>query len=152
MKIVIAGGSGFIGSALVERFVNERNSCTILTRSEGGRKKSHPAVFMEQWDGRNPGPWTGCLEGADAVVNLAGALIAGKRWSKKQKEHIRASRVDATRAIVDALAVMGRRPSVLVNVSGVGYYGNVPEGDVTETAPRGEGRSEERRVGKECRL
>jgi uncharacterized protein (TIGR01777 family) len=71
------------------------------------------------------------------VVNLAGEPIAGKRWSKEQKEKLRSSRIDATRAIVRAIAKANAKPKVLLNASAVGYYGAHGEETVTESTPAG---------------
>jgi uncharacterized protein (TIGR01777 family) len=86
-----------------------------------------------------PGPWVEKLEGADAVINLAGESIAAKRWTAAQKELIVNSRLDATKVLVDAIGRVSAKPSVLVNASAVGYYGNVESGDVTEDHAKGTG-------------
>jgi uncharacterized protein (TIGR01777 family) len=75
--------------------------------------------------------------GADAVVNLAGASIAGGRWTSQRKELLRASRIDTTRALVGALAKMNARPSVLVSASAIGYYGNRGGEMLTEESAAG---------------
>jgi uncharacterized protein (TIGR01777 family) len=77
------------------------------------------------------------VEGTDGIVNLAGESIAARRWSTAQKERISASRIESTRAIADAIEMMGSKPKVLINASGVGYYGDVKTGDVTEDSPGG---------------
>ncbi|MBI1807899.1 MAG: TIGR01777 family protein [Ignavibacteria bacterium] len=135
MKIVIAGGSGFIGRALVGHLVETHHQVVILTRDP--RKVSTRETEIEQWDGKTLGPWANCIDGAEAVINLAGELIAGKRWTEKQKARILHSRVEATRVIVAAIIAAKKKPEVLINSSGVGYYGNVEFGDVTESYPRG---------------
>jgi uncharacterized protein (TIGR01777 family) len=77
------------------------------------------------------------VETASAVINLTGEIIAGKRWSEQQKARILDSRVESTRALVEAIRVSESKPSVLINISGVGYYGNVSSGDVSEISPAG---------------
>src|SRR5439155_16045487 len=88
-------------------------------------------------------PVTGELGGAgvraDAVVNLAGASIADGRWSARRKELLRASRINTTRALVNALAKMNARPSVLVSASAIGYYGNRGDETLTEDSQPGTG-------------
>jgi uncharacterized protein len=79
------------------------------------------------------------MEGADAVVNLAGESIGNARWTRRKKARIIGSRVGATRAIVGAIAAARSRPAVLLNGSAVGYYGDVPSGEVPENASRGAG-------------
>jgi uncharacterized protein (TIGR01777 family) len=137
MKIVVAGGTGFIGAPLVRELANERHRVSVLTRNPAS-VGNHPLVESEHWDGKTVGPWIHRLDGADAVINLAGELIGGKRWTSQQKERILSSRVDATRALVEGIRRATRKPKVLVSASAVGYYGNVEEGEVTEESPAGD--------------
>jgi len=137
MTIIVAGGTGFLGMALLHRLLRDNHSIVLLTRNSGNVSIHHPHVRVAQWDGRVVGDWVKYVDGADAIVNLTGELIAGKRWTKRQKEIILGSRVDATRAIVKAIEQASKKPSVLVSASAVGYYGNVPSGDVPESFPKG---------------
>lgn len=136
MNIVVAGGTGFVGKTLVQRLVREGHRVVLLTRHPSGN--ALPNVQPCQWDGKNQGEWSQALHGADAVINLAGETIS-KRWSKTQKEKIIQSRLDATHAIVTAIRAAQKRPKVLINASAIGFYGNVPEGKVTESHPKGTG-------------
>ena len=139
MKIVVAGGTGFIGVALVKKLIAANHQVIILTRDPVACKAfSTGAVATEQWDGRTAGDWSKHLEGAHAVINLAGEIIAGKRWTVKQKDLIMRSRVDATHALVSAIANAKQRPQILVSASAVGYYGHVESGDVVESSPHGD--------------
>ena len=79
----------------------------------------------------------GAAVGADAVVNLAGASVAGSRWTAKRKELLRSSRVETTRSLVGALSRMAARPRVLVSASGIGYYGDCGDKVLTEESPAG---------------
>jgi hypothetical protein len=109
----------------------------VLTRGEGaGIPGRFRAIF---WDGVTIGKWAEEIDGADVVVNLAGEPFDARRWNAAQKVKIVSSRVNATRAVVDAIARALRRPSVLVNASAVGIYGEHPEGLVTEESARGTG-------------
>lgn len=138
MNIVLTGGTGFIGRRLIPALTGAGHRVTLLTRRpESGSLP--PGVRAETWDATSPGPWTASVAGADAVINFAGEPIAARRWSAEQKRKIVASRVDATKAIVGALASGPRRTAVLVNASAVGYYGTVPEGEVGEDHPAGSG-------------
>jgi uncharacterized protein (TIGR01777 family) len=137
MRTVIAGGSGFLGRPLARRLSADGHDVVILTRGisstiDNGR------VRTVQWtpDGGS-GAWAAELEGAGAVVNLAGESIAGRRWTAAQKGRILDSRRLATRSIVAAIRRADIPPPVLVNGSAVGYYG--PHGDdlVTEDARAG---------------
>lgn len=138
MKIVLTGGSGFIGSRLVEKLAMAGHEVIVLTRDPSSFKMSkYSTVKAKQWDGKTPGAWISDVDGADAVMNFAGESIGGKRWTSKQKERILNSRVDATRALVEAIKQAKKRPVVLVNASAVGYYGPVEEAEVTEAHPPG---------------
>jgi hypothetical protein len=137
MKIVISGGTGFIGSALVQTLLKESNSVIVLTRNP--KKASSDFLHYEVWDGMSQGAWSNTLEGADAVINLAGESLAERLWTQNQKQRIMASRIDATRALVEAIAGADEKPHTFINASAVGYYGNVGEGEVTEESLRGEG-------------
>ena len=137
MNLVITGASGFIGSQLVERLVASHD-LKLLTR----RRPNKVALARMQWivwDPGAPAEWERCIEGADGIINLAGEPIANKRWSKEQKDRIRFSRVNTTRALVRAIARAKDKPKFLINGSAVGYYG--PRGDepVTENSPAGAG-------------
>jgi hypothetical protein len=134
---VIAGGTGLIGSALSLQLLEKGHSLTILTRSTVARAPTANKKY-QSWSPPLPGAWEETIDGADAVINLAGEPIAAKRWSEKQKEKIRSSRIETTRALVSAIAKAGQKPRLLLNASAVGYYG--PRGDepVTEEAGPGD--------------
>jgi uncharacterized protein (TIGR01777 family) len=83
------------------------------------------------WEAGSIGPWEKSVDGADGIINLAGEPIAAKRWSAAQKEKIRTSRIDSTRALVNAIGKAKERPKFMVSASAVGYYG--PRGDETLT-------------------
>lgn len=140
MKVVVAGGTGLVGTYLVQALVQSGHQVFLLSR---GFKKNNlainPQVETVVWDGRSVGAWGSCLEGADAVINLCGEGIADKRWSRQQKEKLRASRLDSTRVIVQAIEKCTLKPKVLVNASAVGFYGSVLEGEVDESHHRGHG-------------
>lgn len=138
MNIILTGGTGFIGKQLAETLVSDGNAVVILTRNPL-QASVQRGVTVKQWDGSSVGDWASAVDGADAVLNFAGESLAGKRWTAKQKERILGSRISATRALVEAIRQARRKPSVLINASGVGYYGHVEEEEVTESHPRGQG-------------
>jgi len=126
VKIVLTGATGMIGSLLTERWSNSDHSLVLLSR----RPPAEIGVAKKQWLAWQPGAsgdWERAIDGADAVINLAGEPIAGKRWTPKQKEILRSSRVDGTRALVDAIAKAQVKPKLMISGSAVGYYG--PHGD-----------------------
>ena len=137
MKIVIAGGTGFVGKAIRQKLLSAGHEVIVLTRKVG-----MAATEKEQfvaWDTRTAGPWAACLDGADAVINLAGENIAAGRWTTARKRKILSSRVDATRAIVNAVLGARKKPSVLVNASAVGFYGDIPDAALMDESVRGSG-------------
>jgi uncharacterized protein (TIGR01777 family) len=138
MKIIIAGGSGLIGSALFKALVIQKHSIVLLSRNPD-RVRIPGTVQVVQWDSATVGEWAKDVDGADAIINLTGESIAVRRWTSAQKRKILSSRIDSTRAIVSAIEQATRKPSVLINASAVGYYGNVPEEVVEEDHPKGNG-------------
>jgi hypothetical protein len=145
MKVVIAGGTGFLGRPLAELCAEEGHQVTVLTRrlppasSEYEAGTGLPGITHVGWnpDG-STGPWAAALDGTDLAVNLAGEPIGARRWSPARKALIRDSRLLATRSIVGAIKAATRPPTTLISGSAVGYYG--PRGDekLTEEAPPGD--------------
>jgi uncharacterized protein (TIGR01777 family) len=139
MRIVLAGATGFIGRALVAELQGAGHDLVVLTRTPAAAGLG-PGVSLAAWDARTPsGALTGALEGAGAVVNLAGANIGAQRWTAARKQELQASRQAATGAIVSALGALppAARPGVLVNASGIDYYGDRGDEVVTEASPPG---------------
>ena len=129
MKVLISGSTGLIGSSLVSELQRSGHTvCRLIRPASSAGAVRGSEGFDVGWD-----PATGELGaaavGADAVVNLGGASVAKGRWTPKRKQLLRSSRVDTTRALVQALAKMALRPRALVSASGIGYYGN--RGDET---------------------
>jgi uncharacterized protein (TIGR01777 family) len=140
MKIVVAGGTGFIGSALSARLAGQGHSLILLIRSISAAAEA-PSQTTLLWQPGSAGTWEQTLEetiaGADGVINLAGEPIAGKRWSETQKRKLRSSRIDTTRALVTAIGGAKKKPGFFINASAVGYYG--PRGDEVITEESGPG-------------
>ena len=140
MKVVIAGGTGFIGRHLSVNLVSHGHEVIVLSRG-GDQTRAEPGVRLVAWDARSvAGGWADQLRGADGMVNLAGASIGSGRWSKPRMAEILNSRLEATGAIVQALqqTPADQRPRVLVNASGIDYYGDRGEETITEeSAPGG---------------
>jgi uncharacterized protein len=132
MKIVLFGGSGFLGRYLIKRLAESNHEITLVSRRpDVVQKKVHRAVTVKPWMPLDS--LSSILDGKDAVVNLAGESIGSGRWTAARKQAMLSSRVDTTRSVVEAIGKTTKKPPVLLNASAVGYYGNVPEGDVTET-------------------
>ncbi|MGC2466842.1 MAG: TIGR01777 family oxidoreductase [Candidatus Acidiferrum sp.] len=136
MKVLVTGSSGLVGSALVRVLTKEGHTVCRLARPGTIEKNDSNDGFQVAW---NPatGELGGAAVGADAVVNLAGASIAGGRWTIERKAELRSSRIDTTRALVTALAKMNARPRVLVSASATGFYGNRGEELLTEDSSPG---------------
>ncbi|MEO8382937.1 MAG: TIGR01777 family oxidoreductase [Acidobacteriota bacterium] len=135
MRIVIAGGSGFLGEPLVRRLLARGDKVAVLSRNPG----SVPAGRGVQWDGRTQGSWTQEISAADAIVNLAGENVGEGRWTDARKQRLVASRLDATNALVEALRKAPPRGRCLVNASAVGYYGARGDEVLDENGSRGGG-------------
>ncbi len=138
MKVVIAGGSGFLGSALSRRLSGRGDDVVILTRNAGGAG-GDGRVRHVAWtpDGRS-GAWATELDGADAIVNLAGASLGDRRWSAARKIELRRSRVESTRSLVAAVRGATKKPTVFVQGSAVGYYGTSPTPTFDESCSPGD--------------
>lgn len=137
MKILIAGSSGLVGTALVESLGQAGHTVCRLLRPESAAKAAgaRPSVAV-RWD-----PGTGELEGAaagaDALVNLAGVSIASGRWTAERKRALYGSRVDTTRVLVKAAGQLHPRPRVLVSASAIGYYGSHGDEELGEDSEPG---------------
>ncbi len=138
MRVLVSGSTGFLGTAVVETLENDGHTVARLVRPE--TKKSKPTSVTEQavqWD-----PVAGTFdaeaaEGADVLVHLAGASIAGGRWNASRKKLLRTSRIDATRHLINALSKLQRPPRVIVAASAIGFYGNRGDETLTETSAPG---------------
>ena len=136
LRIVVAGGAGLIGRALCSALVEHGHQPVVLTR-DASHARVPAGTRAVSWDPREPGTWTAELDGADAVVNLAGASIGAWPWTGRRKRILRESRLNATHTIVAALASLppGRRPGVLVNASGSDLYEGRDDQPADEATP-----------------
>ncbi len=138
MRIMIAGGTGLIGSALANSLVGSGCEVTVLTRSpERHQPFASEGVRLQEWDGESAEGWGHLVSQADAIVNLAGAGIADGRWTTSRKEQIRESRVRAGQALVTAIRDADTVPNVLIQSSAVGYYGPADDRILDEQASPG---------------
>lgn len=134
-RIVVTGGTGYIGSALVRHLIARGDEITVLTRGES--RTGNPRHV--RWDPYQLGEWARTLDGVDAVVHLAGERAVGVRYTEAVKRRLYDSRVVSTRNIVQAIARAQTRPKVFVSASAVGYYGDRPASDrVDENAAPGD--------------
>lgn len=132
-RIVISGASGLVGGRLVPFLESSGYDVTRLVRRPARN------AGESQWD-----PAKGVIDphvvsGADAVINLSGVSIAGKRWSEARKQEIRRSRLDATSLLAETIAGLEQKPSAFISTSATGYYGDGGSEILTEQSPNGAG-------------
>lgn len=149
MKITIAGGTGFIGTALTDLLVQSGHEIIILSRRGSQDYKSLLASKQNPislyWDGKNLGEWASAIELSDVVINLAGENIGGKnilevatrRWTPERKEMLRQSRIASGKALMQAIQNSSSKPKIFIQASAVGYYGSHPDRDMDEDAASG---------------
>ena len=128
MRVVIAGGSGFLGRALIERLTRDGQQVVVLSRDAGTSLKTDRARVAPWTPNGDTGPWASALDGADVVINLAGAGIADRRWSSARKQLLYESRMQSTRSLVAAVRAAGTKPGVFIQGSAVGIYGSYDNG------------------------
>ncbi len=123
MRVLIAGGTGTIGLRLIPYLMQHGYSVAVLSRRPIKPPQLPRSVDFYQWNGKSAAGWGQLVEDTDIVINLAGAGIADKRWTDERKKTLLNSRLDAGRAVVDAIDRARKKPSLLVQASAVGYYG-----------------------------
>jgi uncharacterized protein len=133
VRIIIAGSTGFLGTALTQRLRAEAHDVVRLVRrtAQGSDEVS--------WNPAKGELDPGALTGADVAVNLAGAGVGDRRWTAAYKQELRASRVDSTATLSGALAAADDGPRVLLNASAIGYYGDRGDEVLDEDSGAGEG-------------
>lgn len=143
MRVVVTGGTGLVGVPLVRELRGRGDQIVALTRDPARAKTKLEGVELVQAELETPGPWCDALAGADAIVHLAGEPVGDKRWNAQQKQRIRDSRIESARVLVETIAKLAKKPSVLVTSSGTDYYPFASsefgdEDEVTERDPPGE--------------
>jgi uncharacterized protein (TIGR01777 family) len=142
MRVLITGGTGLIGRALSAELLSLGHEVIVLSRSPERATGLPEGVRVVGWDARTPAGWGHLADGAGAIVNLAGASIAGEgffpsRWTDEQRRVIRESRLNSSHAVVEAVEHAEHKPGVLIQASGVGYYGFHGDETLTEEAEPG---------------
>lgn len=144
MRIVIAGGTGLIGQPLVERLAAVGHDIVVLSRNPDRYADQMPErVTMVRWDVMTAGKWATHVDGADTVINFAGENLAGEgffpnRWTEEKKRRIRESRVNVANALVKAIKQAEKKPTLLLQASAVGYYGQSGDEILTESSLPGD--------------
>ncbi len=144
MRLVIAGGTGLFGRALLDHLAADGHDVIILSRSP--QALEHDPLKNAQvikWDTKDLEPWSDVVDGADIVINFAGENLAGDRflparWTSAKKQSLRSSRIESGRAIANSIAKAQVKPKVLIQASAVGYYGPRGNEKIAEDASAGE--------------
>lgn len=143
MRVIITGGTGLIGSALVASLAHDGHEVVAVSRNPKQREPLPANASFEAWDAQTAEGWGHVVDGADAIVNLAGASIAGngflpERWTPERKKLILESRLNSGKACVAAIEQAENKPKVLIQASAVGFYGTHPNSvTLTEESPAG---------------
>lgn len=142
MRIIISGGSGFIGRELTKELLSHGHDVIILSRNPQKSVNFPSGTQIAKWDGKTSQGWGQHVDGSSAIINLAGENIAGEkffpaRWTATKKQSILQSRLDAGAALVEAIRNAKTRPSVLIQSSAIGYYGPLKDEVVDENWPAG---------------
>ena len=123
-RVIVTGATGLIGKAVCKGLRVRDYDVIVFTRDPESARASVPdAAEYVAWQAEETGAWATQIDGAWAIINLAGAPVAGKRWTDDYKRAIRDSRVIGTRGLVRAIAAANEKPQVLINGSAIGYYG-----------------------------
>ncbi len=143
MRVIITGGTGFIGRQLAEELLAHGYEVVALSRHPDTANGLPERVRIERWDARTGIGWGALAEGARAIVNLAGENLAGEgflpsRWTDERKKRILDSRLDAGKAVVQAVEQATVKPQVVIQSSGIGHYGSRADKLLTEADPPGD--------------
>lgn len=136
MKVVIGGANGLVGKELVQALVARGDEVVALARKPAQAEWTRGARLV-LWDGKTQGDWSREVDGADALVNMAGLNVGDQRWDPEFKRRILASRLDSTGACVEALRAATKRPRVFLSASAVGYYGSQGDTRLDESGAPG---------------
>ena len=138
--ILVTGGTGLIGSRLINKLLSDGDSVIATSRNIAKfQEKSHKKLQYISWDGKSLLQNDGRLDDVYAVVHLAGAGVADKRWTDSYKKEILESRTTSTLALVKSFSAAKNKPSVFICGSATGIYGSSAETTFTESSPKGTG-------------
>ncbi|MDB4936762.1 MAG: Cell division inhibitor [Labilithrix sp.] len=148
LRVIVSGGTGFIGRALVTHLCERGDDVVVLSRGKDARRaclgprptccRGAGKVELTTWTPEKAGDWSKIVDGADAVVHLAGAGVLDEGWTEERKQVLRSSRIRSTELLAEAIARADKKPRAFVSGSAIGYYG-IDAGDrvLTEDSPPG---------------
>ncbi len=137
MRIIITGGTGLIGRPLSQTLQTQGHEVIVLSRNPAKARGIPAGVQVVGWDGKSADGWANLADGAGAIINLAGENLAAGRWSDERKQRIRQSRLDAGKAVTQAVEQASSKPAVVIQASAVGYYGPRADEIITEDSSPG---------------
>jgi uncharacterized protein len=137
MQVLVSGASGLLGSALCDALLARGDEVAGLSREPNRARRTNPTVRWHAWEPLSERPPAEAVDGVDAVVNLIGESI-DQRWTDQAKHRIRATRIDATRNLIQGIAASQARPQTFVSQSAIGYYGDHGEALVDESVEPGD--------------
>jgi len=139
MRVIIIGATGFIGRALCKELYGSYEVIALSRDGERARQLLGGPAKVVQWDARTPTGWNREADGSHAIINLAGENLASGRWSQARKSRILQSRLDAAKAVVEAVKRLQNKPKVVILASAIGYYGPRQDEQLDEASTPGEG-------------
>lgn len=138
-RVIVTGATGLIGKPLCTQLRERGYAVTIFSRSPDKAQRALPGMAdYVAWQAEEHGPWERAIDGAHAVINLAGASLFGKRWTEQYKRVLWDSRIIGTRGLVNAMRAARTPPAVFISGSGVNYYGARDDTVLPEDAPHGD--------------
>jgi uncharacterized protein (TIGR01777 family) len=140
VRVIVTGATGFVGKALSNHLLDSGHEVVALSRNQ----KKAQSIFGDkatvlEWDGTTSSGWASAAENAEAIINLAGANLSSRYWSTSYKKELWDSRINAGRAIVQAVMRAKRKPKILIQASAVGYYGSRKDETLDEFSEKGRG-------------
>ena len=139
MRVVITGATGFIGRALCKALHGDYEVIALSRDASKAAKSVGETAKIIEWDGRTTGSWFKQANGAFAIINLAGESVASGRWNESKKAGILHSRLDSTKAVLDAIKQVDKKPTLVILASAIGYYGSRQNEKLDETSTPGKG-------------
>ena len=139
MRVVITGATGFIGRALCKALHKDYEVIALSRDARRAAKSVGDLAKIIEWDGRTTGSWFQQANGAFAIINLAGDNVASGRWNESKKAGILHSRLDSSRAVIDVIKQLDKKPTVVILASAIGYYGSRRDEQLDEASTTGKG-------------